>query len=100
MFLSAETQHVQLNNRLLFDCLLGLEKPREFLLEQLKVLQQSGVTGPNLFDNTNLEAVFRILDPTNQAYITFAQYKQGERRTLHNILNKLSHFRTHYLLVI
>lgn len=50
-------------------------------MEQLKVSQQSGVKGPNLFNNTDLEAVFRILDPTNQKYITFAQYKQGEHRT-------------------
>lgn len=65
-------------------CLLCLENPREFLieqLEQLKVSQQSGVTGPNLFDNTNLEAVFRILDPANQKHITFSQYKQGDVHT-------------------
>lgn len=61
--------------------MLRLENPREFLIEQLKLSQQSGVKGPNLFNNTDLEAVFRILDPTNQKYITFAQYKQGEHRT-------------------
>ncbi|XP_044048621.1 EF-hand calcium-binding domain-containing protein 10 [Siniperca chuatsi] len=54
--------------------------PREFLieqLEQLKISQQSGMGGPNLFNNANLNAVFGILDPTNQKYITFAQYKQA-----------------------
>ncbi|XP_040894801.1 EF-hand calcium-binding domain-containing protein 10 [Toxotes jaculatrix] len=56
------------------------EKPREFLieqLEQLKISRQSGVKGPNLFNNSNLDAVLGILDPTNQKYITFAQYKQA-----------------------
>lgn len=57
------------------------EDPREFLiehLEQVKVSQESGVRGPNVFDNSNLDAVFGMLDPANQKYITFAQYKQGE----------------------
>uniref|UniRef100_A0A3P8SV43 Si:dkey-42p14.3 n=1 Tax=Amphiprion percula TaxID=161767 RepID=A0A3P8SV43_AMPPE len=57
------------------------ENPREFLIEHLKLVklsQQTGVTGPNLFDDSNLDAVLGILDPTNQKYITFAQYKQGE----------------------
>uniref|UniRef100_A0A3B5B3E7 Si:dkey-42p14.3 n=1 Tax=Stegastes partitus TaxID=144197 RepID=A0A3B5B3E7_9TELE len=61
------------------------ENPREFLIEMLKVLkisQQSGVKGPNLFDDSNLNAVLGILDPANQKYITFAQYKQGECWTL------------------
>uniref|UniRef100_A0A3P8ULV3 EF-hand calcium-binding domain-containing protein 10-like n=1 Tax=Cynoglossus semilaevis TaxID=244447 RepID=A0A3P8ULV3_CYNSE len=52
--------------------------PREFLikqLEQLKTSRESGDTGPNLFDNSNLDAVFGILDPVNQKHITFAQYK-------------------------
>ncbi|XP_023125022.2 EF-hand calcium-binding domain-containing protein 10 [Amphiprion ocellaris] len=56
------------------------ENPREFLIEQLKLVklsQQTGVTGPNLFDDSNLDAVLGILDPTNQKYITFAQYKQA-----------------------
>ncbi|KAI4825388.1 hypothetical protein KUCAC02_021071 [Chaenocephalus aceratus] len=56
------------------------EKPREFLieqLEQLKISQQTGMKGPNLFNNANLNAVFGILDPTNQKHITFAQYKQA-----------------------
>uniref|UniRef100_A0A3Q4MW13 Si:dkey-42p14.3 n=1 Tax=Neolamprologus brichardi TaxID=32507 RepID=A0A3Q4MW13_NEOBR len=57
------------------------EKPREFLiekLEQLKLSQQSGVIGPNLFDDSNLDVVFRIMDPDNKQYITFVQYKQGD----------------------
>ncbi|KAG7523365.1 EF-hand calcium-binding domain-containing 10 [Solea senegalensis] len=56
------------------------EKPREFLIEQLEQLKnskQGGVKGPNMFDDSNLDAVFGILDPTNQNYITFEQYKQA-----------------------
>ncbi|KAM7397110.1 hypothetical protein PAMP_020107 [Pampus punctatissimus] len=56
------------------------ENPREFLieqLEQLKISQQCGVKGPSLFNNSNLDAAFGILDPTNQKYITFAQYKHA-----------------------
>ena len=47
-------------------------------LQRLKVSQQSGGPAPNLFSTDDLEAIFGILDPTSQNYITFAQYKQGQ----------------------
>uniref|UniRef100_A0A3Q3X7A9 EFCAB10 C-terminal EF-hand domain-containing protein n=1 Tax=Mola mola TaxID=94237 RepID=A0A3Q3X7A9_MOLML len=50
------------------------ENPREFLLQQL---EGGGVRGPHLFTSTNLDAVFRILDPSDQKYISFAQYKHA-----------------------
>ncbi|XP_071398107.1 EF-hand calcium-binding domain-containing protein 10 [Centroberyx affinis] len=56
------------------------ENPREFLieqLEQLKACQQRSVEGPSLFSDSNLDAVFGILDPANQQYITYAQYKEA-----------------------
>ncbi|XP_041854083.1 EF-hand calcium-binding domain-containing protein 10 [Melanotaenia boesemani] len=56
------------------------ENPREFLVEELKKLkvsQQTGVKGPNLFNNFNLDAVLGILDPTNQKHISFAQYRHA-----------------------
>ncbi|KAK9516336.1 hypothetical protein VZT92_024273 [Zoarces viviparus] len=56
------------------------EKPREFLVEQLELLkmaQQSGTEAPSLFNADNLDAVFGILDPADQKYITLAQYKQA-----------------------
>ncbi|KAM9854830.1 EF-hand calcium-binding domain-containing protein 10 [Aulostomus maculatus] len=56
------------------------ENPREFLVEQLEELKNSretGEKGPSLFDSSNLDATLRILDPANQKYITFAQYKQA-----------------------
>ncbi|XP_068169024.1 EF-hand calcium-binding domain-containing protein 10 [Antennarius striatus] len=70
----------------LLDNLSGLlffhrpENPTEFLieqLEQLKISQQGGVKGPNLFSRTNLDAVFGMLDPANKKYITFDQYKHA-----------------------
>ncbi|XP_056138599.1 EF-hand calcium-binding domain-containing protein 10 [Lampris incognitus] len=54
------------------------ESPREFLidqLEQLKVSKQSSMEGPSLFNDSDLDAIFGILDPTNQEYISYAQYK-------------------------
>ncbi|XP_032436430.1 EF-hand calcium-binding domain-containing protein 10 [Xiphophorus hellerii] len=56
------------------------ENPKEFLIEQLdllKISRESGMRGPNLFDNSNLTAVCGIMDPANQKYISFAQYKQA-----------------------
>lgn len=73
-----------INTVIYCDLFFDSENPREFLieqLEQLKISGQSDVRGPNLFNNTNLDAVFGILDPANQKYITFAQYKHGEHST-------------------
>ncbi|XP_063336342.1 EF-hand calcium-binding domain-containing protein 10-like [Pelmatolapia mariae] len=56
------------------------EKHRELLiekLEQLKLSRQSGMRGPNLFDDSNLDVVFRIMDTDDKQYITFVQYKQA-----------------------
>uniref|UniRef100_A0A8D3BA03 EFCAB10 C-terminal EF-hand domain-containing protein n=1 Tax=Scophthalmus maximus TaxID=52904 RepID=A0A8D3BA03_SCOMX len=56
------------------------ENPTEFLIEQLEQLQvsrQGGEKGPNLFNSSNLDAVFGMMDPANQKYITFAQYKHA-----------------------
>ncbi|KAM4734280.1 EF-hand calcium-binding domain-containing protein 10 [Anableps anableps] len=56
------------------------ENPRKFFiqqLEQLKFSQESSVRGPSLFDSSNLDAIFGILAPANQKYISFAQYKHS-----------------------
>ncbi|XP_075994163.1 EF-hand calcium-binding domain-containing protein 10 [Genypterus blacodes] len=56
------------------------ENPKEFLIEQLeklKVSKQSGAQGPSLFTESNLDTIFSILDPADQKYITFAQYKHA-----------------------
>lgn len=61
-------------------------------LEHLRISQQSKVTPPSLFDSSNVEALFRLLDPTGQQHITFAQYKQGEH-------NGCSFFSIQYVLI-
>ncbi|XP_054898590.1 EF-hand calcium-binding domain-containing protein 10 [Poeciliopsis prolifica] len=56
------------------------ENPQEFLieqLEQLKVSRETGMRGPTLFDNSNLVAICGIMDPANQKYISFEQYRQA-----------------------
>uniref|UniRef100_A0A8C7VZG2 EFCAB10 C-terminal EF-hand domain-containing protein n=1 Tax=Oncorhynchus mykiss TaxID=8022 RepID=A0A8C7VZG2_ONCMY len=56
------------------------ERPNEFLitqLEQLRVSKMRSLDCPSLFNDTNLDAVLGILDPTNQGYITFVQYKEA-----------------------
>ncbi|XP_029909363.1 EF-hand calcium-binding domain-containing protein 10 [Myripristis murdjan] len=56
------------------------ENPREFLIEKLEQLRSSKlrrVPGPSLFDSSNVDALFGILDPSNQGHITFAQYKEA-----------------------
>ncbi|XP_068132367.1 EF-hand calcium-binding domain-containing protein 10 [Hyperolius riggenbachi] len=53
------------------------ERPREFLitqLEKLKLARLADVEYPSLFDESNVEAVFGILDPAGQGYITGTQY--------------------------
>ncbi|KAG8577194.1 hypothetical protein GDO81_010096 [Engystomops pustulosus] len=53
------------------------ERPREFLitqLEKLKLARLADVEHPCLFDETNVDAIFRILDPSGQGYITGTQY--------------------------
>ncbi|XP_028813663.1 EF-hand calcium-binding domain-containing protein 10 [Denticeps clupeoides] len=56
------------------------ERPKEFLiaqLEQLRVSKLHSVESPCLFNDSNLDAVFGILDPARQGHITFAQYKEA-----------------------
>ncbi|XP_036375694.1 EF-hand calcium-binding domain-containing protein 10 [Megalops cyprinoides] len=56
------------------------ENPREFLITQLEMLRTSKlqqVDCPCLFNESNLDAVFGILDPVNQGYISLGQYKEA-----------------------
>uniref|UniRef100_UPI00398F73AC EF-hand calcium-binding domain-containing protein 10 n=1 Tax=Pristiophorus japonicus TaxID=55135 RepID=UPI00398F73AC len=55
-------------------------KPLEFLidqLEQLKIARLTGTNFPCLFDDSNLDAVFGILDTTKQGHITLNQYTEA-----------------------
>ncbi|XP_033880556.2 EF-hand calcium-binding domain-containing protein 10 [Acipenser ruthenus] len=56
------------------------ERPCEFLITQLEKLKLARTTSrdyPCLFNESNLEAIFGILDPTRQGYITLGQYKEA-----------------------
>ncbi|XP_063783107.1 EF-hand calcium-binding domain-containing protein 10 [Pseudophryne corroboree] len=56
------------------------EKPQEFLitqLEKLKLARLADVEYPCLFDESNVDAVFGILDPSGQGYITRTQYVES-----------------------
>ncbi|XP_051976097.1 EF-hand calcium-binding domain-containing protein 10 isoform X2 [Xyrauchen texanus] len=58
------------------------ERPREFLIDQLEKLKVSKLRPgdcPCLFNDSNLEALFGILDPSHQGYITYGQYKEGKK---------------------
>ncbi|XP_075713404.1 EF-hand calcium-binding domain-containing protein 10 [Rhinoderma darwinii] len=53
------------------------ERPREFLitqLEQLKLARLADVDYPCLFDESNVDAIFGILDPSGQGFVTGTQY--------------------------
>merc|ERR1711893_61559 len=54
--------------------------PKEFLIEQIEKLQKSQKTKldyPCLFDETNIQSIFGMLDPTSQGYITLQQYREA-----------------------
>ncbi|KAM9497020.1 EF-hand calcium-binding domain-containing protein 10 [Clarias gariepinus] len=56
------------------------EHPQEFLISQLEQMQASklqAVGSPCLFDDSNLDAVCSILDPTNQGFISYNQYREA-----------------------
>lgn len=58
------------------------DDPKEYLIEQLeklKVSQQTGMYFPCLFDESNLQAIFGMLDPTKQGFITKDQYTEALR---------------------
>ncbi|XP_059508219.1 EF-hand calcium-binding domain-containing protein 10 [Stegostoma tigrinum] len=55
-------------------------KPVEFLVQQLEKLKSARQTKkdyPSLFDESNVDAVFGILDPTKQGHITLRQYREA-----------------------
>lgn len=56
------------------------DRPREFLIDQLEKLKVSKVhpNPPCLFNESNLDALFGILDPSHQGFITYSQYKEGK----------------------
>ncbi|XP_059143112.1 EF-hand calcium-binding domain-containing protein 10-like [Physella acuta] len=56
------------------------DNPKAFLIQTLEKLQQSrAMKGehPCLFDESNITAVFGMLDPTGRGYITLKQYNEA-----------------------
>ena len=56
------------------------DDPKVYLAEQLEKLQNARTTRvnfPRLFDESNISAIFGMLDPTNRGFITLAQYREG-----------------------
>ncbi|XP_066448050.1 EF-hand calcium-binding domain-containing protein 10 [Eleutherodactylus coqui] len=56
------------------------ERPREFLitqLEKLKLARLADAEYPCLFCESNVDAIFGILDPSGQGYVTGTQYTEA-----------------------
>ncbi|XP_034983608.2 EF-hand calcium-binding domain-containing protein 10 [Zootoca vivipara] len=54
------------------------DRPREFLiktLEKIKYAKMTSTEFPYLMDETNVDAMFEMLDVAGQGYITIPQYK-------------------------
>jgi len=46
-------------------------------LEQLKAARKTRESFPCLFDESNVESAFGIMDPTGRGFITRIQYQEG-----------------------
>ncbi|KAM4874354.1 EF-hand calcium-binding domain-containing protein 10 [Thomomys bottae] len=56
------------------------EKPREFLmtlLERMRIAKTTGITFPYFMDNSNIVAMFEMLDSAGRGHISFVQYKEA-----------------------
>uniref|UniRef100_A0A670J863 EFCAB10 C-terminal EF-hand domain-containing protein n=1 Tax=Podarcis muralis TaxID=64176 RepID=A0A670J863_PODMU len=54
--------------------------PREFLIKTLEKIKYAKITStdfPYLMDESNVDAMFEMLDVAGQGYITIPQYKGG-----------------------
>lgn len=55
------------------------------MIERLEQLQKSQSTKrdyPCLFDDSNVQSVYGMLDPTNRGYITLKQYCEGNEEII------------------
>lgn len=71
------------------------EDPKAYLIDylgQLKEAKDNRVEGPCLFNDSNLDSVFGVLDPANEGHITSAQYMEGKQRIDYTIV--LNHLTT------
>ncbi|XP_012785043.2 EF-hand calcium-binding domain-containing protein 10 isoform X1 [Ochotona princeps] len=56
------------------------EKPRDYLitlLERVRIAKETGVAFPFFMDNSNIVAMFEMLDSAGRGAISFVQYKEA-----------------------
>ena len=56
--------------------------PKAFMIEQMEQLMAARAKKsdyPSLFDEDNLMALVKVLDPNTRGYITIDQYKEGDQ---------------------
>ncbi|XP_007504161.2 EF-hand calcium-binding domain-containing protein 10 isoform X2 [Monodelphis domestica] len=56
------------------------DKPREFLLNllaRIKIAKITSVDFPYLMEDSNLNSMFEVMDPTNQGFITNVQFREA-----------------------
>ncbi|XP_033647369.1 EF-hand calcium-binding domain-containing protein 10-like [Asterias rubens] len=56
------------------------DNPKTFMIDYVEKLKESRTTQldfPCLFDESNIESVFGMLDPTKKGFITSEQYKES-----------------------
>ena len=46
-------------------------------LERLKKAKMANLNPPSLFEDSNLQSIFGMLDPSGKGSITFKQYNEG-----------------------
>ncbi len=65
---------------LFFSLKIYLENPKESIvdyLERLKKGRLANLNPPSLLEDTNLNSIFGMLDPSGKGSITFKQYYEG-----------------------
>ena len=71
------------------------ENLREFMINYIQSLKDSreeeATDAPNLFDETNIRAMFGMFDVTNRGYITRNQYVEGGQHSLAQRKGSLRH---------
>ncbi|XP_072181585.1 EF-hand calcium-binding domain-containing protein 10-like [Diadema setosum] len=56
------------------------DNPKAFMIDYIEKLKEGRTTQMNypcLFDDTNIESVFGMLDPTKKGHITLEQYREA-----------------------
>ncbi|XP_004839750.1 EF-hand calcium-binding domain-containing protein 10-like isoform X2 [Heterocephalus glaber] len=76
-------------------------KPREYLislLERLRLAKATGIRFPFFMNNSNIVAMFDMMDPSGKGTISFAQYKEALKNldlcTADEVLNDDGHIIT------